>query len=199
MKALRPVPSRPLTRILPASISGVILGHVFLYSLLFGTASHLHTDIAITNHSYLPLMTSMGTALLLLSAWWHWRAGRSLHSGTSKASFTHTFAVLFIVQSLVFIGMEIGEQYVSGGNHAVGHLLASSFLVYGCAFQLLTACLVAALITGAESLGAYIAARKVVAITSRSISRHAPLLELGRFDIHFSIRAPPASPRSITN
>lgn len=190
--AVRPRINRQLFSILPAALSGVMLGHRFVYQLLFPESLHRHDVLTASNHGYLPYATGFALGLLGLSLAWRWHVGRSARQKfEQKPSFWQAFIVLFVSQCLVFIALELGERFLSGGVHEAKHLLASQILVLGCALQVITASLVALVIAGAEKLGRYFAQAKARRVQTAPVGDAGTAIHTLLSTAIFSIRAPP--------
>ncbi len=145
---------------MPIASFGVVLGHIFVYRHLFAEPTHSHDVLAETGHSYFGVATILASAVAVLSlAAYGWISYRDKlrKSNDSGVSFWRNFAVLFVLQALIFVCMELIERASAHGSVDIAAFFASGVFTLGVVFQLATAAFVALLVTGVAKAGELIA------------------------------------------
>lgn len=146
---------KQLFKLIPVSISGTIIGHVFVYRHLFYGVSDHHTDQSTNVHAYFWLALIVCALLSVLSVVIYFRLGQ-LEKKSKQAeihiSFSKTVASLFFLQLLLFLSMEVLEQATIDLHH-VFEFFRSNILIFGLLFQLVSATLVSLIMFSAKKLG----------------------------------------------
>lgn len=157
---------RELFKLLPIAMGGVVLGHALVYRWLFVSPAHMHEGYS-AQHNYLPVFVMVSGIVSAVSLGYYMMLGyrKEQHNKTDDThSFWRLTLCLFVVQSALFIAMELLERSHGGFNDAM-EFLNSSLVVYGVVFQFLTAALVALSVSTAKIVGQLIAR-----IVSRSMA-----------------------------
>lgn len=148
--------NRDVYAVLPLSALGVVLGHILLYRWLFPEASSHHHELTQTGHGYFSSVVAVSVCLMMLGLVAVVRRNKDSYSADRQLSkpkgFWHNFIVLFVVQVVLFAGMELTERLLSLGVHGAIELISSTFFIYGFLFQLITAACMALLVESAEVL-----------------------------------------------
>lgn len=188
---------RELFRLLPISLFGVVLGHGLLYKYLFLDSTH-HHDVTRVQHGYLPYFIGLSLCVATSSLGWYAWLGYSekrYHRRSAQYSFWKSTVCLFLIQSLLFIAMEVLER-THGGVHGVWEFINSQFFVFGIVFQLLTAALAALSVRTAAFVG-----RQFALVQARATYRYLlaivfieQFIERRKTGL-LEIRGPPPIPR----
>lgn len=188
---------RQLFRLVPISLSGVLLAHSFVYKWLSLEGGHGHNEATQPQHDYLPYFVIISALVGLGSlCWYGWLGFLEKKRGRTgpKYSFWKATFYLFLIQTLLFVCMELLER-LHGGAHAIGEFLNSQLFVVGILFQLVTAVLIALSVTTATLVGRHIASLLTLSrcgwakLRILKSDNYQKLLVINKL----SIRGPPAS------
>lgn len=150
---------RELFKLLPISMLGVVLGHGLVYRWLFEGSGHQHATMD-QQHHYLPVFLTVSCLLSVFSIVYYVRRGYAealSHSQPLRMSLIGKVTCLFVVQSLLFVAMELLERRHGQGWKYIVEFINSPLLIYGLLFQLLTALVLVLVLSTAIFVGKMLA------------------------------------------
>src|SRR5262245_36415168 len=142
------VRERQITRGFPMlgiAVTGLVLGHLATYAVLYPDPDHRVLELSSTGHAYLPafahlagVLAAAAVAVVVGRAW-----GEPEH--TTAASFARLAVVLAITQASAFVGQEIMERALSGSP--LRDVFVGPLLPLGVGAQVTLALIGAAIVT----------------------------------------------------
>ncbi len=187
--------SRGFWKILPLSIGGVVLGHIFNYRFLWPDESIRHAALHSSGHGYFPSAMVLGVAACIFAAVIYACLGYSSKKkqlDRKPPSFLQTLLVLFAVQTLLFVYLEFFERFAPHGINAAVELFNSPILPVGIIFQFLTACLLGFLACLTYKIGRAIANSESVRTSIADVIAREKLSFIFKSSVpSYSIRPPP--------
>lgn len=186
-----------ILRVLPLSIFGVVLGHIFAYQWLFPDPETLHTHLHKTGHGYFSFATAIAAIVFVLSIILNVAVSyRNKKSGKAAPgiAFSQAFLAGIVLQFLVFVFMEVTERWVEGGLQLGLSFFESPLLLYGLLFQIVTAGIVAVVLCSAQEIGLRLATfeQRDSQPEETVVQRFSRIYSFG-VHMELSIRAPPST------
>lgn len=179
---------------MPAAISGVVVGHVFVYRMFFPETGHYHSAMQSTGHGYFSTAVVVAGLLALFSFFAHVLIGyqdKKKNDSVAKPTFWKQAALLIVLQLIVFTVMELAERHALLDFGGVLDFITSPLFLVGLLYQVAVALGVNLLLHGAEKIGYLVSAIESVFLKPRLKISSLCLGIQQRTLPTFNCRAPP--------
>lgn len=186
---------RPIVRLLPVAISGVVTGHLFVYKMFFPHQDHYHHAMESTGHGYFPVAIVVAIIFALLSFLAHVIIGyRDKRTGRQviRPTYWSQAVLLIVLQLVIFTVMELAERKALLSPGLAFDFIFSPLFIAGLLYQVVVALVANLFIYGAEKLGSFLASHRHTGIKIVFMRIGQPETPPNLTPPAFNSRGPPA-------